>query len=56
MIPSHSPGSSETSSSATCSKWNPTEHRLFSHISMNRAGEPLRSFELMPRLHRGHDG
>jgi hypothetical protein len=30
-----------------CSKWNPIEHRLFSHISMNWAGKPLRSFELM---------
>jgi hypothetical protein len=27
-----------------CSKWNPVEHRLFSHISMNWAGRPLRSF------------
>lgn len=30
-----------------CSKWNPIEHRLFSFISMNWAGKPLRSFELM---------
>jgi hypothetical protein len=30
-----------------CSKWNPIEHRLFSHISLNWAGKPLRSFELM---------
>lgn len=29
------------------SKWNPIEHRLFSYISINWAGEPLRSFELM---------
>jgi hypothetical protein len=29
------------------SKWNPIEHWLFSHISMNWAGKPLRSFELM---------
>lgn len=28
-----------------CSKWNPIEHRLFSHISINWAGVPLRSFE-----------
>lgn len=25
-----------------CSKWNPIEHRLFSHISLNWAGVPLR--------------
>ncbi len=30
-----------------CSKWNPIEHQLFSQISVNWAGEPLRSFELM---------
>ena len=29
------------------SKWNPIEHRLFSYISLNWAGEPLRSFEIM---------
>jgi hypothetical protein len=28
-----------------CSKWNPIEHRLFSHISLNWAGVPLRSFD-----------
>jgi hypothetical protein len=28
-----------------CSKWNPIEHRLFSHISRNWAGVPLRTFE-----------
>jgi len=28
-----------------CSKWNPIEHRLFSHISLNWAGVPLRSYE-----------
>jgi hypothetical protein len=27
------------------SKWNPIEHRLFSHISNNRAGEPLTTIE-----------
>jgi hypothetical protein len=27
------------------SKWNPIEHRLFSQISNNWAGQPLRSFE-----------
>jgi hypothetical protein len=30
-----------------CSKWNPIEHRLFSHISINWAGHPLRSFAKM---------
>jgi len=30
-----------------CSKWNPIEHRLFSEISKNWAGCPLRSFEVM---------
>jgi hypothetical protein len=30
-----------------CSKWNPIEHRLLSFISMNWAGKPLRSFDLM---------
>ncbi len=30
-----------------CSKWNPIEHRLFTQISMNWAGQPLRSFEEM---------
>ena len=30
-----------------CSKWNPTEHRLFSYISSNWAGQPLRTFETM---------
>lgn len=29
------------------SKWNPVEHRLFSYISVNCAGKPLRSFEVM---------
>jgi hypothetical protein len=29
------------------SKWNPVEHRLFSYISINWAGKPLRSFETM---------
>jgi hypothetical protein len=28
------------------SKWNRIEHRLFSHISMNRAGQPLTSHEV----------
>lgn len=30
-----------------CSQWNPIEHRLFSHISVNWAGVPLRTFETM---------
>ena len=30
-----------------CSKWNPSEHRLFSHISLNWAGQPLRTLETM---------
>ena len=29
------------------SKWNPIEHRLFSQISLNWAGKPLRTFETM---------
>jgi len=29
------------------SKWNPIEHRLFSYISLNWAGKPLRSLEMM---------
>ena len=29
------------------SKWNPIEHRLFGPISINWAGKPLRSFEVM---------
>ena len=36
-----------------CSKWNPIEHRLFSHISLNWAGQPLRSFETVVRYIRG---
>jgi len=35
------------------SKWNPIEHRLFSHISLNWAGKPLRSFETMLAYIRG---
>jgi hypothetical protein len=30
-----------------CSKWNPVEHRLFSQISRNWAGKPLRSLAVM---------
>ncbi len=36
-----------------CSKWNPIEHRLFSHISINWAGQPLRTLETMLGLMRG---
>lgn len=35
------------------SKWNPIEHRLFSPISINWAGKPLRSFEVMLAYIRG---
>jgi hypothetical protein len=36
-----------------CSKWNPIEHRLFRQISINWAGQPLRTFETMGSLIRG---
>lgn len=35
------------------SKWNPVEHRLFSSISINWAGKPLRSLAMMTALIRG---
>lgn len=35
------------------SKWNPIEHRLFGPISINWAGQPLRTFETMLALIRG---
>ena len=35
------------------SKWNPVEHRLFGPISINWAGEPLRTLETMTGLIRG---
>jgi Rhodopirellula transposase DDE domain len=35
------------------SKWNPIKHRLFSFISMNWAGVPLRSLKIMLNLIRG---
>lgn len=35
------------------SKWNPVEHRLFSFISLNWAGQPLRSLNQMTALIRG---
>jgi hypothetical protein len=34
------------------SKWNPIEHRLFSQISQNWAGEPLDSLEKMLKFLR----
>ena len=36
-----------------CSKWNPIEHRLFSQVSMNWAGVPLRSLGVMLGYIRG---
>jgi hypothetical protein len=36
-----------------CSKWNPVEHRLFSQISRNWAGKPLRSLGVMLGYIRG---
>lgn len=36
-----------------CSKWNPVEHRMFSYISINWAGKPLRSLEIMLGYIRG---
>jgi hypothetical protein len=36
-----------------CSKWNPVEHRLFSQISRNWAGKPLRSLSIMLGYIRG---
>jgi Rhodopirellula transposase DDE domain len=36
-----------------CSKWNPIEHRLFSFISKNWEGKPLRSLEIMLGYIRG---
>ncbi len=36
-----------------CSKWNPIEHRLFSFISINWAGKPLRTLETMLGYIRG---
>ena len=36
-----------------CSKWNPIEHRLFSAISVNWAGVPLRTFETIVRYIAG---
>ncbi|MEO8953683.1 MAG: ISAzo13 family transposase [Ktedonobacteraceae bacterium] len=36
-----------------CSKWNPIEHRLFSQISLNWAGKPLRSLDTLLNCIRG---
>jgi transposase len=36
-----------------CSKWNPVERRLFSQISMNWEGQPLRSLAVMLAYIRG---
>jgi hypothetical protein len=36
-----------------CSKWNPVEHRLFSQISKNWEGRPLRSLAVMLSYIRG---
>jgi hypothetical protein len=36
-----------------CSKWNPIEHRLFSQISINWAGKPLRTLGVMLGYIRG---
>ena len=36
-----------------CSKWNPVEYRLFSQISMNWAGKPLKSFAVLLAFIRG---
>ena len=36
-----------------CSKWNPVEHRLFSQISRNWAGMPLRTWDTVMAFIRG---
>jgi hypothetical protein len=36
-----------------CSKWNPVEHRLFSQISRNWQGKPLRTLRMMLGYIRG---
>lgn len=36
-----------------CSKWNPIEHRLFSFISQNWAGKPLRTVAILLAYLRG---
>ena len=37
----------------SCSKWNPIEHQLFGPISLNWAGTPLRTWEIMLGYLRG---
>jgi hypothetical protein len=37
----------------SCSKWNPIEYKLFSQISLNWAGRPLRSLDAMLKFIRG---
>ena|SRR5271157_5394073 len=37
---------------AGASKWNPVEHRLFSPISLNWAGQPLESYETVLKFIR----
>jgi hypothetical protein len=36
-----------------CSKWNPVEYKLFSQISLNWAGRPLRTLQMMLGYIRG---
>jgi len=36
-----------------CAKWNPVDHRLFSYISLNWAGRPLRTLDIMLGYIRG---
>jgi len=36
-----------------CSKWNPIEHRLFGPISLNWAGQPLRTWDTLLAFIRG---
>jgi Rhodopirellula transposase DDE domain len=36
-----------------CSKWNPVEHRLFSYISTNWQGKPLKTLDIMLGYIRG---
>ncbi len=38
---------------AGTSKWNKIEHRLFSFMSSNRRGEPLRDYETIVKLISG---
>lgn len=38
---------------AGCSKWNPVEHRLFSYISTNWQGKPLKTLQIMLGYIRG---